>query len=420
MSKRAPSLCKGAAFLGCLCFLFCLLAQRSASAQEGGGLALLRDHFRARGASEVRELGKELVFEGQGVVRTLTLDRRSCIGVLAWGGEGVRDVDVSIYSRSGQMLAEDRGASPFGYARLCGAAGLSLYVSAQAYAGRGELALFLVEQAPRELGRLPELLPMAVAPGGLAAVPRAIGGVEAELSFEAPLLHEERTLAAAGYTAVGSANLLDVRGGLAQGTLLLRGGRCFRVVTFVPGARGLLAEVEGPMQHRDARSPDAELLRIALCTEADGAYLVRVRTRALRSLALVRIFEQPLAQAADAVSYGEERALLLGEARTLTKERGLALSPLGEVWLEGGGSVAWPVAATAGRCLLLLALPEQGIETELRLVDAEGVVLASNEGRHDLPALYTCPRKDQKLRVLLRGRGLPGPISLWRAEASAP
>jgi hypothetical protein len=318
------------------------------------------------------------------------------------------------------MLAEDRGATPFGYARLCGAAGLPLYVSAQAYAGRGELALFLIEQAPRELGRLPEALPMAVAPGGIASTPRVIGGEEAELSFEAPLLHEERTLADAGYLAIGPSSLIDVRGGLAQGTLLLRGGRCFKVVTFVPGARGLLAEVEGPMQTRDARSPDAELLRIALCTEADGAYVVRVRTRAMRSLALVRVFEQPLARPDDAARYGEERALLLGEARTLTSERGLELSALGEVWLEGGGKLAWPVDASANRCLLLLALPERGTETELRLVDGEGVVLASNEGRHGLPSVYTCPRKDQKLRVLLHGRGVPGPVSLWRAEAGAP
>src|SRR5687767_2679197 len=131
MSRRAPLIREGARLRGRLVWLllvcFCTSARAEpakeiSALRSGDSLRLVRDHFRARGAGNVRELGKELVFEGQGVVRSLTLATHGCIGVLAWGGEGVRDVDVGIYSRSGQMLAEDRGATPFGYARLCGAA----------------------------------------------------------------------------------------------------------------------------------------------------------------------------------------------------------------------------------------------------------------------------------------------------------
>lgn len=394
----------------------CLGALGGAADARAGSddpLALIRDHFLARGASHVEVLGRDFVFEGQAAVHDLAFDGERCLGVFAWGGTGVRDVDLGLYSPSGQPLAEDRGASPFAYARLCGSAGLRVYVSAQAYAGRGELLLVRVDPAPRALGRLPAGLPLAVAAGGRAAGQRSVGGDDAELAFEAPLLHEERALAQAGYVALGPPTLLEVRAGAAQGAVVLRGHACFRAVAFVPGGRGMMFEIEGPLVRHEAKSIDSDTVRLALCTLAEGPHTIVVRTRAMRSLALVRVFEQPLARLEDAARFGEERALLAAEAAVTARERGFSLGHFGEVWLEGGAGVTWPVELEAGRCHMLAALPERGVEADVRLLDAAGVVLAHNEGRRGWPALFVCSDRAAKAKLLLRGRGSSGPVSLW-------
>lgn len=416
MSRRAL---RGAAVLCAWACLGTLAQAVPARADADAPLSLIRQHFLARGASEVAVLGRDFVFEGQAAVHELTFERERCVGVFASGGTGVRDVDLGIYAASGQPLAEDRGAAPFAYTRLCGAAGLRVYVSAQAYAGRGELLLVRVEPAPRALGRLPLGLPLAVAAGGRTAGQRAVGGDDTELAFEAPLLHEERMLAQSGYVALGPPTLLEVRAGMAQGTVMLRGPACFRAVAFVPGGRGLMLEIEAPLLRREAKAIDADTVRVALCTPSDGAYSVVVRTRAMRSVALVRVFEQPLARLEDAARFGEERALLAAEASVAARDRGFQLGHVGEVWLEGGAGVVWPVELAAGRCQMLAALPDRGVEADVRLLDAAGVVLAHNEGRRGWPALFVCSDRATKAKLLLRGRGSSGPVSLWVGRSEA-
>jgi hypothetical protein len=351
-------------------------------------------------------------------VREVTFDGDGCRAAFAWGGAGLRDVDLGIYSPTGLSLAEDRGAAPYGYARVCGAAGVTVFVSAQAFAGRGELSLYWIDAAPRSLGRLPEALPLAVAAGGRVSATRAVGGEAAELSVEAPLLHDERQLAAAGYVALGAPSLLEVRAGLAEGALLLPPQRCFRAVAFVPGARGLMFEIESAGKLREARGADAELLRLAFCQSSSAPVSLRVRTRALRSLAVLRVFEHPGASVAEAARFGEERALLLAEARVTAQGRGLRLAHLGEAWSEHGASVRWSVPAGAG-CLMVAALPEAGVEAELLLLDRSGSVLARNEGRRGLSTVFGCDAS-APLEVLVRGHGGAGPVSLWlgREEGS--
>jgi hypothetical protein len=421
-------------FAPVLALLFAVSAVR-ADASE----ALIAAHFAARGATATQPLAREFLFEGGALVRTLQFEHSGCEGVFAWGGAGLRDVDLGFYSPSGQPLAEDRGSTPYGYVRLCAAAGTSLVVSAQAFAGRGELTLYRVVAAPRALGRLPDALPLATAAGGRVIAARAVGGEASELNVEAPLLHDERQLAAAGYLALGPPSLLEVRAGLAEGTLFLPAQRCFRVVAFVPGARGLLLELvaarapgqgqdslgeivrepRGGEVTREARGADAELVRLALCQAEPTPVTVRVRTRALRSLAMLRVFEQPEARLSDAESYGEERALLLAEARLTAKSRGLRLEHLGEVWSERGPGVGWPLLSS-GACIMLAALPAPGTEPELLLLDAAGNVLARNESRRGLSTVFTCVAPETALRAVVRGHAGAGPVSLWlgRGEAS--
>lgn len=376
----------------------------------------LAAHLAARGGGPLRVLGRDFLFEGQALVRTLVFEHAGCRAVLAWGGVGLRDLDLGLYSSDGSALAEDRGAPPFAYARLCAAAGTEVYASAQAYAGRGEITLFELEDAPRSFGRPPADLPLAVAAGGSASAQRGLGGDDTSDSFEAPLLHDEREHARAGFVAQGAPTLLEVRAGSAFGTVFLRANVCVRVVAFVPYARGVILSVDEAGQSRETRSADAELVRLSLCAARTGPYAVTVRTRALRSLALVRVFEHPLALAEDARVYDEERALSLAEARTLARARGQELTHLGEAWLEGERPLGWPVTLTGGRCQMFVALPESGKSSELRLVDAHGSVLAHHEGRRGTTAVFTCAEHDQPARLFVRASGAAGAVSLWQGQ----
>jgi hypothetical protein len=378
----------------------------------------LRGQLLARGASDVRVLERSFLFEGQALVRPLSFEQAGCRAVLAWGGLGLRDLDLGLYSPDGSALSEDRGATPYGYARLCAAAGTRVFASAQAYAGRGEIVLYEVEQAPRGFGRPPDQLPLAVAAGGQASAQRGVGGDDGSDAFEAPLLHDERELSRLGYVAQGPPSLLEVRAGAASGTVLLRAGVCARIVAFVPYARGVMLNVEREGQVREVRSADAELVRLGVCSERAGPYAVTVRTRALRSLVLVRVFEHPLARAGDAKQFGEERALSLAEARSVAGERGQELAHLGEAWLEGERPLAWPVTLTGGRCHMFVALPAGAQTTELRLIDARGVVLAHNEGRRGTSAVYACAERDEAARLLVRAGGGASVVSLFQGRES--
>jgi hypothetical protein len=399
----------------CALFMFASLQLRVARAHDAAD-RVLSAHLGARGGGALRVLARSFLFEGQALVRTLAFERAGCRAVLAWGGEGLRDLDLGLYSRDGSALAEDRGAPPFAYARLCAAAGTRVFASAQAYAGRGEIVLYELDDAPRSFGRPPAELPLAVAAGGQASTPRALGGDDASDSFEAPLLHDERELARVGFVAQGPPSLLEVRAGSASGTVFLRANACVRIVAFVPYARGVILSVDDAGQSREVRGADSELVRLSLCASRAGPYEVTVRTRALRSLALVRVFEHPLARAADAGLYDEERALSLAEARTLAGERGQALSHLGEAWLEGERPLGWPVTLTAGRCHMFVALPESGKSSELRLVDARGVVLAHHEGRRGTTAVFACANRDEQARLFVRASGAAGAVSLWQGQ----
>jgi hypothetical protein len=358
---------------------------------------LIRAHFVARGSQPPSLLGREFMFEGGALVRRMVFERADCRGLFAWGGAGLRDVDLAVYSLAGLALAEDRGATAYGYTRLCADAGTEVFVTAHAYSGRGELALYAIAAGPRTLGRLPDGLPLGVPAGGRSLAARPIGTDAAELAVEVPLLHDERQLAAAGYIALGAPSLLEVRAGLAEGGLLLPAKRCFRVVAFVPGARGLLLELGSGDATREARGADAELVRLAICPDHTGPVGVRVRTRALRSLAVVRVFEQPSAQPADAELFGEERALLLAEARVLAKSRGFRLGHLGEAFSERGSGVSWPIQSQS-QCLLFVALPE---------------------GRRGLSTLYSCAARTTGTRLLVRGHMGDGAVSLWLGQDGA-
>jgi hypothetical protein len=385
-----------------------------------GNLATVRRHLQARGASDVVEVARTFLFEGQSTFHAQELSRAGCVAYLALGLGEVRDVDLGLYTRAGQLIAQDIAIAPYAYARVCGARGLDLYASATLYAGRGQLLLLRVDDAPRELGRLPEELPLAVSAGGRLEELRSVGAALDDLSPEAALAYEERSHALLGYVAAGPAIALDLRAGNARGQLLLREGHCYRVALTVPLSRGVAIEIEGPGGQRWlGRSTGDDRTAVAVCALEDGAYNARVQARPLRGLALVRAFEHPLVELARVREVGEASALAVAEAQYVADARGLTLTPLGQAWVEGGVPLSWSLPLAQSGCHALAVVSEVGAAgVDVRLTDRNGLLLAHNEGRRGVPMVFFCAQQPGPIRLMLKARGPDLRVSVWLGQST--
>lgn len=361
------------------------------------------------------------MFEGEASVQEIALPRAGCFGFLALGTGEVRDVDLALYTRAGQALAEDLAQQPLAYARVCGDAGLALYVSATLYAGRGELLLLQVEDAPRGLERLPESIRLAVSVGGVAEQTRSVGAAPDDLMLDLRLEQAERALQGLGYQAHGRAGVVELRAGRMDGSLLLDAQRCYRVIVYVPVSRGVLVEIQAPPpseKHWEGRSTQDERVEVPICTEVAGNYRVQVQARSMRGVAIFRAFEHTAAAAPEIRALGDARALAWAEASVLAEARGFRLSHLGEAWVEGSTRNRWPVSLRAGVCYVFAMVAEGGSPAvDARLVGADGVQRARNEGRRDMPLLFTCAERDETLDLVLRARRYDGPVSVWVGES---
>lgn len=378
-------------------------------------------HLRARGASRIREVGRVFAFAGQSSAYVERLERAGCVAFFALGRGEVRDVDLGLYTEAGQLLVDDVASAPYAYARLCGAAGLTLHVSTSLYAGRGELVLLRVDDAPRELGRLPETVKLAVGVGGSLEDLREVGVAADELTVESSLLQEERMHRALGYVPTATPMALELRAGSAIGELTLAEGRCTRVSASVPHARGIAIEVEAPTAVRwSARSPGEDRVAIALCAPTTGSYAVRIQARPLRGIALVRAFERGDVPVARIRELGEASALAVAEAESVAAVRGLALRQLGSAWVDGETQLAWPIALPAAGCYALAAISEIGSAAlDIRLTTDNGVLLAHNEGRRGVPMVFFCAEQARGVRLVLRARGPDLRAGIWLGHAPA-
>jgi hypothetical protein len=376
--------------------------------------AVIRDHLRERGASSVTELSRSFLVEGQSSAMPVQLEQDGCAGYLALGLGEVRDVDLGLYTKAGQLVSEDVAIAPYAYARVCGKAGVQLYASATLYAGRGQLILMRIDRAPRELGRLPGSIPLAVSAGGRLEDLRAVGSASDELSAESSLLQEERAQLAVGYSLASPPLALELRAGAARGQLMLRAGRCYRLAALVPRSRGVAIEVEGPNSERWSTRSGDDRAALAFCAPADAVYPIRLQARPLRGVALLRAFEHKSIDPARVRELGEASALALAEAEYVAKTRGFTLSQLGSAWVENSTPLQWPLSLAKGGCYALAVVSEVGAAAvDVRLVDANGVLIAHNEGRRGVPMVFTCPREPGPVRLVLKARGPDLRVTLW-------
>ena len=383
-------------------------------------LSIVTRHLQERGASSVVEIARSFLFEGQSTSYEQRLVDSRCVAYLALGLGEVRDVDLGLYTRAGQLVAQDIAIAPYAYARVCGAPNLELFASATLYAGRGELLLLRVDDGPRELGRLPAELPLAVSAGGRLEELRSVGAALDDLSPDAALAYEERWHALLGYKPAGAPSLLDLRAGNARGQLLLRAGRCYRVALNVPFSRGVAIEIEGPRGQRwVGRSGSEDRTAVAICALDDGAYALRVQARPLRGLAIVRAFEHPHVDLGRVRELGEASALAVAEAEFVASARGLTLAPLGHAWVESGAPLTWSLPLQEPGCHALSVVSEVGAAgVDVRLTDETGLLLAHNEGRRGVPMVFFCARQRGPIRLMLKARGPDLRVSVWLGHSA--
>lgn len=405
------------AFVILCCALLSGVCER-ARARHDGALELVHQHLRERGASEVTEVLRTFLFDGETTVHEATLSRDGCVAFFALGTGEVRDVDLAIFTRSGHPLAEDVAQSPYAYARVCGARGLRLYVSATLYAGRGELVLLRVEDAPRGIDRLPEAIQVAVSAGGRAEQVRSVGSAADDLLADLKLEQVEKSLVALGYRAVGTAGMLELRAGNAEGKVYLEAGRCYRIVSHVPVSRGVALEVTTPSgRRRETRAAHDDRADVAVCTEEAGFYVLHIQARPMRGVVVTRVFEHPAVRDPTVRALGDARALAWGEADTVAAARGFRLAPLGEAYVENSVPHTWPVSLEAGHCYAFAVIAEGGASAvDIRLVSGRGTLMARNEGRRGLPLVFACASGNERARLVLRARGREGTVAVWSGK----
>ncbi|HEY6881689.1 MAG TPA: hypothetical protein VI299_26865, partial [Polyangiales bacterium] len=234
---------------------------------------------------------------------------------------------------------------------------------------------------------------------------------------DSSLIQEERAQLAVGYTLASPPLALELRAGAARGQLMLRAGRCYRLAGLVPRSRGVGIEVEGPDGERWSTRSSDDRAALAFCAPADAVYPIRLQARPLRGVALLRAFEHRAIDPARVRELGEASALALAEAEYVAKSRGFTLSQLGHAWVENSAPLQWPVTLSKSGCYALAVVSEVGAAAvDVRLVDANGVLIAHNEGRRGVPMVFTCPETPGQVRLVLKARGPDLRVTLWLGE----
>lgn len=339
-----------------------------------------------------------------------------CRGFVAWSEGRGSDVDLSLHSAAGQLLADDHGAAGYGYVRLCGDQGLRVRLVAAAYAGQGELHVLALADAPEDAHALFAGTPLGVLSPGSAEGERDVG----ELSLAGPegatAWGDDAVQRQLGYDPVAAPTWLPVGLTGAEHELELPARRCTRIDIQAPFQRGLLATVQlssGELLHGQA--PGKDRVSIHACTASDTRARVRVRPRVPRGLVGVRAYVHRLPVEPPAIHSQHGRLARGLEIAYAASAHGLSASRLEEVWLEPGMTVSRPLPELSPGCSAVMVLPDDGTEVDVRWVRDDGKLLALNEGRAVWPVLYQCAAAGPS-SLRLRGRGRPGRVGVWVAR----
>jgi len=353
------------------------LAERRAVLRERGFLPLADPHL-------------ERVAEGEDVALRVELAPGRCYVAMARGGEGLTDVDLTLFDPAGAEVARDFDGDAEPDVELCPEIAGRYGVRARAFEGAGALGVLVLG------GPEPTDLPESLEPEGVEEGP---GTPEPDATPVTDPMAGLTSLTSALETRGYDAPVFVVPDGwVARGEVrsheLALGPGCFVVV----GAAGrpetdldLYLSEGGQTIDRDTGvSPTA---RVRFCPASNSAARVTVKTYG-------RGGSYALATVRAPASIQALRALRLEEATAELRDRGWTGGPGADRALAEGEPLRMNVLVRDGRCTALAVAGDEGvIDVDIFLRDPDGRLLASSSGPEAYAAVARCAEDGEENMV---------------------
>lgn len=343
-----------------------------------------------------------------------------CRTVVGMGAPGITDLDASLFTLDGTVLAQDSAADARPTLHICaGERERLVYYVLNSYQGAGAYLAAVFDGAPSDLAAIERLLGEGTtgAPGQ---------GDAADGKDGREYVGMVRGLVRRGFETDGA----DVELALTAGDSLrlaldVELGRCYAMLAR-PG-KGLRAlsvvvlDEAGEVAVRGGGDRDAA--GVQFCANTGGAYTVQVQSEAGAGAVTISRLSGP------GHVVGGERAMWLGErsvppAVKASDEvlRGhLSRAGYGSVRNAGQGRLRSGEAAeralkVPSGCALVAAVSPSDVTVALRLVDTRGARLSSVTGQHGAALLHVCGPA-RSLRAQLAARRGSGSYRLWVVPA---
>ena len=395
-----------------------------AHAQEQSGDPLARCVREASTALTERgfpatEMDRGFLTESHTAIHVDTLPADGCFGYLVVGHDGVRDLDLALHTTSGLALGSDVSVDKLAYVRYCGAEGLEVVATVQAYEGRGEYRLLRLENAPAQMPELDRNLGGCFAGRvGLRGRPPDIG--PAPVVSAAELLEQwHHDVEHEGYRRVGPTRH---QSGQPNAAVRLDAQRCYALlVAASPETDQIALQVLSPQGRvivRDEAS--GRRIRARFCTEMTGDFTVQVGLEGGAWSLAPYLLEEKVAAPTPLTAVGRFDWAVLA---TRLARRGMRTRALAWGFASAGERLAVPVTLRGGRCYAFSvvrgdALARAGMD--VTVAGAEGELVSWSIGGQPPPTAYHCPERDGIVRMRVRPRGGVGRFLLVLGEEDVP
>jgi hypothetical protein len=384
-----------------------------ASGLERAGLRAGRDAFRG------------FLTAGTRGTHRVDLPARSCVTLVATASAGIKDMDASIYSPEGDVLAVDSQPDARPILQVCsGAEAARLYYTLQVYEGAGSflVAGFLGQRASLEAAA--KLLGARSAVADLGDVgaegPRRVGAFRDGL---------QRRGFAAVQSPVRVPLVADQR---VRSVLSVEPGACYTAAGFaLDGLENVDLRVlddEGVEVARDASQEEDASTQF--CTDRGAEFAAELHGVSGKGSALLLLFR------AEAALIGGRAGLWLGErplARASTKKLDDAIALVTRRAAQDGFDFArtvstgqlGPGAATAQkvslrpkRCARIHVVGGPGIrQLDVVALDASGRSVAAAQGEPETAYLHVCGVAPRELSIQAHAASGAGPFAITVHEA---
>jgi len=373
------------------------------------------DAMRSVGARTADEPRVGFLLEGESGSFPFVLEQDGCVGILAVGHLGVRDLDLLLYTETGMVVGQDLETDSRPYVRFCGAAQLRLIVTVHMYAGRGEFRLLRFANAPERLPDLNRTLGGCFAgASGVRRPPPDVGPEPQARPAEDNLAAIEARLASVGYRPEGEVHAGTLGAQQRQvAPMRFEADTCYAVaLAGGPGTLDLDLHVRAP-DGRDV-SRDSDRSRDALarfCAPVTGTYQVIVQMSLGTGTYALRAHVAPRPPPPLPTGVAGHARLAYSETWARMGARGMHARPLAWGHLSPAQVLAMPVELSGGSCYAIAGVPADELrrgDLDLLLVDDEDGLVAWDLGRDSAPMLFHCPTATGRFRVVGRVYGAVG------------